>query len=347
MQSGTSPTALVALAALTVAAPAQAADFSIDDDTDLSVYGSIEPKIINETDEDGDDSLRFDDEDSTLGFRAEHGVQGDLVAFGQIELEFSSDDPGNGFDGEDSAFVGLEGGFGKVRAGNFDSVYEDLIIDATEVAEDAEISDEAFASEDNQIAYYSPSFGGFSFRSQVRIQGEDELNGTDVTDNGVGAISNADNEVGISVAGGFTGDNYGVYAGFDDRNAEAVKEFDNAGNVVGTQVADGETYGVAGIVDLAPIELAGKLAVQDNPDNDPAGDHTTFSALRATYDYGRGEIYPAIQQVSPDDGDDRTEFTIGADYRVFSHLTLWSELGRFDKADDEGDNAMVGVILSF
>ncbi len=335
MQCATSRLALAALAALTLSPPAHAAQFGIGDDTDLSIYGSLEPKLINETGADGDDSLELDDEDSALGVRVEHRFRSGYTAFGQIEAEFSSDAGDNGsggaFDEQDSAFAGLEGGFGKIRAGNFDSVYEDLIIDATEVAEDAEISDEAFASEDNQIAYYSPSFGGFSFRSQVRIQGEDEIQASGV------AADEADNEVGLAAAGGYTGRRFGVYAGFDDRGAEV-----NSGRAV-----DQTTYGVATTFEVARVELAGKLAIQENRDNDPAGDHTTFTAVRATYDYGRGEIYPAVQQVSPDDGEARSEFTIGADYMVFSHLKLWSELGRFDRDNDTGDNFMVGAILSF
>jgi predicted porin len=330
----------VMLTTLAVATPAHAADFSVDEDTQLSIYGSLEPKIITETDANGDDSTELADEDSTLGFRAEHGLRADLVAFGQVELEFSSDEPDSGFGGQDSAFAGLEGGFGKVKAGHFDNVYEDLIIDATEVAEDAEITDEAVASEDNMIAYYSPSFGGFHFRTQVRIQGQSELE-----DNT--ALNDANNEVGIAAAGGYTGERFGVYAGFDDRGAEVVDDFDANGNQVGEKISNSETYGVAATVDLAPVELAAKFARQDNPDNDPDGDSTSFSALRGTLSYSRGSVYGAVQEVSPDNGDDRTEVTLGADYDVLANVTLWSELGRFDQANDEGDNLMVGAILSF
>jgi len=232
----------VMLTTLAVATPAHAADFSVDEDTQLSIYGTLEPKIITETDANGDDSTELADEDSTLGFRAEHGLRADLVAFGQVELELSSDEPDSGFGGQDSAFAGLEGGFGKVKAGHFDNVYEDLIIDATEVAEDAEITDEAVASEDNMIAYYSPSFGGFHFRTQVRIQGQSELE-----DNT--ALNDANNEVGIAAAGGYTGERFGVYAGFDDRGAEVVADRDANGTQVGDKISDSETYGVAATVE--------------------------------------------------------------------------------------------------
>jgi len=318
---------------------AQAVDWQLDDNTSFSIYGSVEPKLISETNSNGDDSFELDDEDSTLGFYAEHQFAQELSAFGQVEAEFSSDQgSGNGpFDDTDSAFAGIKGNFGKLQAGNFDNVYEDLIIDATEVAEDAEISDEAVASEDNMIAYYSPSFGGFSFRTQVRIQGEDELAG----------VNNPDNEVGFAAAGGYTAERFGIYAGYDDRGTEVVQQFNNNGNPTVMETADGSTAGVAATTNFGPVELAAKYALQDNEDNDPVGDETEFLAGRTTINYGPGDIYGAVQEVSLDEAADRTELTIGADYNVFSNLKLWSEAGRFDRTDDEGDNVMIGAIYSF
>jgi predicted porin len=334
-------TSVLALSAALTAPSAQAVEWQLDDDTLFSVYGSLEPKLINETGDDGDDSFELDDEDSAVGIYAEHRFGPGLTAFGQLELEFSSDEGGSGngaFDEQDSAFAGIKGDFGKVQAGNFDNVYEDLIIDATEVAEDAEITDEAVASEDNMIAYYSPSFGGFSFRTQVRIQGEDELDG----------VNDPDNEVGFAIAGGYTGKNFGVYAGYDDNGAEVRDAFDSSGNDTGNEeVADGETYGAAGVASFDPIEVAVKYSVQDNEDNDPVGDETEFIAGRGTFNYGPGDIYAAVQEVSPDATDNRTEFTVGADYKIFSNLKVWSEAGFFDREEEAGDNVMVGAIYNF
>ena len=340
---------LTPIALLVVAGPVHAVDFEVGEGTLLSIYGTLEPKVINETDSDGDDSLELDDEDSTLGFRAEHRLNDELTAFGQIEVEFSTDDPagagGGAFDEQDSAFLGLKGGFGKVKVGNFDNVYEELIIDATEVAEDAEISDEGVASEDNMIAYYSPDFGGFSFRAQTRVIGENDDDAPD---------QNPDNEVGFAIAGGYTADAWGVYAGYDDRGAEAVDQFDNngdriensAGNAITTSADEG-TFGVAAIGRIANVELAGKFAQQDLEDNDPRGDDITFSAVRGTVGLGRTELYGAVQTVDEDNGADRDELTLGVKYPIWDNLLIWAEAGEFDRTNDAGDNAMVGAIFSF
>ncbi|XOZ32310.1 porin [Halomonadaceae bacterium KBTZ08] len=331
-----------AIATALVAPGAQALEFTAQDglslaeNTTFNLYGTVEPKVISEKNGAGDSSTELDDEDSTLGFGFETRLSNAVTAYGQIELEYESDgDDGSGaFDGQDSAFLGLKGNFGKLQAGNFDSVYEDLIIDATEVAEDAEISDEAFASEDNQVAYYSPDWNGFSFRTQARIQGRDE-----------GPASEESNEVGLSLAGGYTGDNWGLYAGYDDRGAETGT------NAAGNDVYVSEnTYGMSGLYGIGQLEFGAKYSIQENLEGDPAGDETTFTALRGTFSQGRTEFYGAVQRVSPDDEtvvSERDELTLGVSHQLYEPLSLWAEAGWYDKANDEGDNVMVGAIFSF
>ena len=333
---------LLTLAITLCAAPAaQAVDFSPEEGislkgTTFSIYGTVEPKLITETNGNGDDSTELDDEDSTLGFAVESRFSDSVTGFAQIELEYSSDDNSNGFDSQDSAFLGLKGDFGKVQAGNFDSVYEDLIIDATEVAEDAEITDEAVAGENNQIAYYSPNWNGFSFRTQARIQGRDE-----------GPDNENSNEVGLAIAGGYTGDNWGLYAGYDDRKANSTTEYSD-GSAIGNDVYVGEnTYGVSGIYGIGQLEFGAKYAIQDNLDGDPAGEDTTFTALRGTFTQGRSEFYGAVQRVEEDAGNERDEVTIGASHQLYSALSVWAEAGQYDRAQDEGDHYQVGAIYSF
>ncbi|MGM0435344.1 MAG: porin [Pseudomonadota bacterium] len=339
---------LSAAIAATLAAPsAQALEFTADEglslaeNTTFNLYGTVEPKVISEKNEDGDASTELDDEDSTLGFAFETRVSNAVTAFGQVELEYKSDDNSDGLDNQDSAFLGVKGDFGKVQAGNFDSVYEDLIIDATEVAEDAEISDEAFAGENNQIAYYSPDWNGFSFRTQARIQGRDE-----------GPASEDSNEVGLSIAGGYTADNWGLYAGYDDRKADSTGVYSDGSDLEGDDVYVGEnTYGVSGIYGIGQFEFGAKYSIQDNLDGDPAGDETTFTALRGTFSQGPTEYYGAVQRVSPDDETntvkERDEITLGVSHQLYEPLSIWAEAGQYDRVEDEGDHVMVGAIFSF
>lgn len=315
----------LAVSAVISAPAAQAMDFEINEETTFSLYGTIEPKFITETNANGDDEGEFADEDSTLGFAVEHAFDNGVTGFAQAEFAHAADS-GSGIDSTDSAFFGLKGDFGKFRIGNFDSVYEDSIIDATEVAEDAEITDEAFSGEDNQIAYYSPQFGGgFSIQTQLRYIGEAE-----------GAVADESGS-GFSIVGSYAADIWELHVGYDDTGAE----------VENNEFADEGTMGVAGIVGLGAFELGAKFAVQNNEDNSPEGDETTFSALRGTYGYGPGKLYAALQDVGPDEGDSRTEVTAGIKHKLYDNLTLWSEYGQFDRVNDEGDSFQVGAIYSF
>ncbi|TDT44300.1 putative porin [Halospina denitrificans] len=333
-----------AIAATLTAPSVQALEFTADEglslaeNTTFNLYGTVEPKVISEKNAAGDASTELGDEDSTLGFAFETRVSNAVTAFGQVELEYDSDDNSNGLDNQDSAFLGVKGDFGKVQAGNFDSVYEDLIIDATEVAEDAEITDEAFAGENNQIAYYSPDWNGFSFRTQARVIGRDE--GPEDS-----------NEVGLSIAGGYTGENWGLYAGYDDRKADSTDEYSDGTPIPGADIYVGEnTYGVSGIYGIGQLEFGAKYSIQDNLDGDPAGEDTTFTALRGTFFQGRTEYYGAVQRVSPDDEtviEERDEITLGVSHQLYQPLSIWAEAGQYDRPEDEGDQVMVGAIFSF
>ncbi|MFO7859415.1 MAG: porin, partial [Ectothiorhodospiraceae bacterium] len=202
--------ALALAATLTTTGTAQAVDFEIDDSTTVGVFGTFEPKLITETNDvsddgdpvNGEDQSDFTDEGSIVGFSVDHQVAPNLTVFGVAEFEYASIDGSDNSFEADATFAGFKGDFGKVQAGQFDGVYEDLIIDATEVLEDAEITDENAATEDNMIAYYSPDLNGFSFRGQVRFLGDGD------------SLSNQDSsELGFALAGGYTGENWGVYAG--------------------------------------------------------------------------------------------------------------------------------------
>lgn len=319
---------------------AQAADFEVNDRTTVGVFGAFEPYVATEKDANGDSESVFADNGSIVGFSVEQRVGNGVTLFGVTEFEFQSDKSANDFD-TDVAFIGAEGGFGRVQLGTFDNVYEDIIIDATEVAELAEITDEAVSGEDNQFAYYSPDFNGFSFRAQARFIGE-----------GDGLNTTGSSGTGLAVAGGYTAQNWGLYAGYDDRGAEVGDEFDANGNVIGQDYSDEGTFALVGTYAIGPVEFAAKHAVQDRADNDPRGDDTTYTALRGTFGYGDGEVHAAVQNVVDDndnafDDSDRTEFTAGVAHELYENFTLWAEAGYFDRQNDAGDIAGVGAIYEF
>lgn len=132
----------------------------------FDVYGNIQYAI---TDEDGTGD--FADNGSTLGVQGETKVNDDLTAFFKYELEFDADEDAEG-DNEaklDQAFVGLQGNFGKVKAGSFDSIYGDAIQDSVDQFEFIGFTGADTTAEGDTIAYFSPSFNGLELQVSSQV----------------------------------------------------------------------------------------------------------------------------------------------------------------------------------
>lgn len=337
----------IALSALS-ATSAHAVEFEPAEGASVSFYGAFEPSFKSVTNADGDGETDYGDEGSIIGFSGEYRINSSISVFGTAEFEFLSDD-------SDPSFVFDEGWFGfkgeqwgRIKAGGFDSVYEDLIVDTTEIAEIAEISDESLAPEDNLVAYYSPVWNGFSFRTQARVigDGDDE------------AVRDQDStEIGVAAAGGYSAEQWSLHVGFDDlatnvARTETVKTEATLANgntittgskQVNAEFVDGETYGVAGDVRFGAVGLGAKWA-ESQFDN---AEDVTRTALRGNVGYGKGKLYAAVQSVEPDTSEDRTEFTVGVDYKPLPNLKIFSEAGWFERSNDEGDVVGVGAIFEF
>lgn len=132
----------------------------------FDVYGNIQYAI---TDEDGTGD--FADNGSTLGVQGETKVNDDLTAFFKYELEFDADEDAED-DNEaklDQAFVGLQGNFGKVKAGSFDSIYGDAIQDSVDQFEFIGFTGADTTAEGDTIAYFSPSFNGLELQVSSQV----------------------------------------------------------------------------------------------------------------------------------------------------------------------------------
>lgn len=329
---------LAIVTAISVASTAQAEEFEVSDKTTLSLFGAIELKYniadeISDTDGSTESTSGYEDNGSSIGFGAMHAFNNGME--GYIEIEFAHDANESGGNVEtDKAFAGLVGTFGEVRAGRFDSIYTNAFYDLIDPFETASLGEEGVLEEDNLIAYYSPDFNGFTFELQARVRGDRE------TDSG-------SDETGVAGVAKYTADRWAVHAGIDDRGAEEVQD-----PVTGEWTTEDPVYGLGGVVNLTDrLDLGARVSVQENLEGSADGDDTTFYGTALTYDYGPGSTYGAVQRVEPDEGDSRTEFAAGINYGVVENLTVYSEYGSYDPADDAvGDidtQFEVGAIYEF
>ncbi len=326
--------ALAAAAAIGVASSAQAATFQLDDTTEFSVYGNIQLRYEIVTQADGEDASRFTDGGSTIGFDAAHTFNNGLTAFGKAEFEHDADDKasGGGLDTTDQAFLGLRGGFGEVQAGSFDSIYSDAIYDLTDPFEDVSFSTpgefDPDSPEGDTIAYTSPSWGGFSFQVAGRIGGELDT----------GADSE---EIGFAAVVSYTVGDLIVNAGYDERGSNSV-DLDGDGNA--DVFDDGSAYGIGAVYSLGDAYVAGRYEIYEDFEGE---DETTAIAAVVGYDYGMGDIYGGVHELDPDNGDSRTEFSIGVNYSIVDNMYVFTEYGMRDRDNDEGDLFQVGAVYSF
>ena len=345
------------LMAMSVASDAQAYDFEVRDDTKLSLYVEWAPSLKSVTNDSGESEFQYADEGSIVGISGEHQVSEEFTVYGKADFEFLSDDSDPSFS-FDEGWVGARGAsWGSVQAGGQESPYVGLIADNVNVAEIAEISAGNLPPEDNTVVYQSPTISGFSVASMVRVLGDgdpDAADNQDSTDFDVGGVVSYDHEY------------FGVAAGYQTVNTrtETVVEgtdifaVDSSGNPTGdpigttggsTGLTDGETYGVTGDVSYGP----GTLAVKASETGGDSFTDTTRVAATGIFRYGQyvsagaGKVYSSVQLVDPDAGNDRTEVTVGVDFKPMDNLKLYTEAGWFDQRNDAGNVVAAGLILDF
>lgn len=315
-------TAVSAAFGAVIAPTANAADFQINDATTLSVYGTVEPQVINETDAAGDSATEFADNDSTLGFEGEYLFNESTSGFFHAEFEWDVDEAGDGIDSTDEAYFGITSGFGTIRFGTDDTLFENEVGELLDEFENVSPSEPANNEEGNQITYFSPDIGGFSFAAEARFVGENE------EENLTGS-----SETGLEFTGRYDAENWGLVAGYSDGSTRP-----NAAGFV-----DEATLGGGGYVKFGSVEVRGIYATQDEAD----GSSTDRLGGIVGFDYGGGDVYVAVQDVSPDGADSRTEIAAGVYHKLFKNLEVFVEYGTFDNINDEGDIIAGGAIFKF
>ncbi len=319
----------LAIAAAMGATSAHAADFKVNDATTFSVYGNLQYIYIDQNNAAGDSESELTDNGSTFGVEGEHKWDNGLTGYFRAEWEYRADEKegDGGISDTDEVFAGIKGNFGTVQIGTWDGIFQDSISDPlnpfeatgmTEANGDSEVGD--------QIAYFSPNFGGFTFELQAAYEGDAADSGSSP----YGDDSLGDGDSTFQAVAKYTTDMFAVHLGYDDRGYEE----DADGNI-----------GLTGVVNLAPVTLAAKL---EQVGEDSAGNgEAQLYALTGSYDYGVGAVTAAVQEIDPDEGDSRTEFLINANYNVASNFYVYVEGGWLDKNEDADDYVSTGAVYSF
>ncbi|WP_067223813.1 porin [Marinomonas gallaica] len=306
---------LVAIAVSSAALTSVSA-FAAEDTVNFDVYGNIQ---LVYADSDANDS-EITDNGSTFGFQGSTAINDDLTGFFKYELEADADEKTSDIAVNlDQAYVGLQGGFGKVQVGSFDSIYNNAIQDTYDQFEYFGIKNAELTKEGDTIAYFSPSMGGFEVQLSAQFKGKAESEVGNGTEDGTA----------LTAVAKYSVDALTIAAGYDSLENNTARSN-----------ADSATYGVSATFQATPALSVGAKWEEEEDQNSIIG-------LATRFNYGSGDVYATYQNVDPDaaGSDDYNEYGVGATYNLASNMYVYAELGQ--NGANEDDVTAVGATYLF
>ncbi|WP_417504632.1 porin [Marinomonas gallaica] len=306
---------LVAIAVSSAALTSVSA-FAAEDTVNFDVYGNIQ---LVYADSDANDS-EITDNGSTFGFQGSTAINDDLTGFFKYELEADADEKTSDIAVNlDQAYVGLQGGFGKVQVGSFDSIYNNAIQDTYDQFEYFGVKNAELTDEGDTIAYFSPSMGGFEVQLSAQFKGKAESEVGNGTEDGTA----------LTAVAKYSVDALTIAAGYDSLENNTARSN-----------ADSATYGVSATFQATPALSVGAKWEEEEDQNSIIG-------LATRFNYGSGDVYATYQNVDPDaaGSDDYNEYGVGATYNLASNMYVYAELGQ--NGANEDDVTAVGATYLF
>jgi predicted porin len=234
----------------------------------------------------------------------------------EASFEFANqtvDGTGTDFDG---AVAGIEGEFGQFEVGHTDNVYEDLITDSVDVTSESGLTQaDDSDDEDNMITYYSPETAGFSFNLQLGINDEVEGGGS------------AEQSFIASAAYDFGAGS--IHLGHDDFGITAD--------------GDDSLTGIAAVFSVGAAELSVAHEMETNADDQD----TDYTGMAIVYPYGMGDVYGQYQTVSPDVGNDLSQYAFGVNAEIEDGIEVFAEYADFDGQDAADADTQITFGLSY
>lgn len=316
---------------LIATAIAGAMGFSVAAQAAPTVYGNIQIVVDVENDNTAKDN------GSTIGFKGEEQLDNGLIGIYKAEWDFNAggakaSDDGADFNG-DQAYLGVKGGFGKVRVGSMDTVADDLVGDAIYGEEfkggEFSVFEENTLREVQQVQY-SGEFGTFEVRASMNLNGKDnETSAIEAADGAVLEAADVDTDLDGAMQ-------FGVKAAVAEGVAVSAA-FDTYQSAMGVAVT----------ADMDALSVGASFQTQDDVDSVISGS--------AAFNYGMGSVYGIVSMF--DTGDiDGNRVTAGANYNLGESMYVYAEVvsGDNDQLAEKGSDKLadakstaIGAVLSF
>lgn len=281
---------------------------------DVQIYGQAHLAFSHLDDGDDYSAFNLSSNASRIGFRAGHDVGPNLRALVQLEGQVDFDTTNNeSFTSRDS-FVGLEGRWGLLRAGRFDTpnktlrsrtdLFGNQVGDARNIVRGRYDGnrgvDERFR---NGIAYRTPSFGGVFVDLHYSVDTENDDNAADGNDNDAWSASLTYREGPVYAA---------VSHERQNDSGERVREMTR----------------VAASYDLADLRFTGLAQSGGRPSDDAFGVGLRYALVGDIF--LKGQYYVLNGADSDFDAD---MIAVGADYHYSDELRFYLNYAQIDNED--------------
>ncbi|RXZ43565.1 porin [Crenobacter cavernae] len=303
---------------------------------DVTIFGTLKAGFENVKDKGTSSVNNVADFGSRIGFKGNEDLGNGLKAIWQIQSRASltGDSTARNTFGSRNTFIGLQGGFGKVRLGNVsDYADSDMAIvnpwESEAAALQLEIGNNRSPLDTrlkNSVRYDSPDFGGFDFSLQHGVNEGKNLGVFDEENN------RRVNLVGLGyTAGGLTA-KY-VFARWDYKNGVG-SELDNT-RYQRAEVGYNFDFG---------LNLVGAYSQNNDREVDGSKIKDRQAAVTATYtvgaftpkfSYGKGWDTKSAGVSAPDTGYD--QYIVGVDYALSKRTTAGVSFGKLDNDKNYGE----------
>ena len=301
---------------------------------------------------------------SKIGFRGHEHLGNNLNAIWQVEQSASIDGTKAGW-GTRESFIGLEGGFGKIRAGKLNTALKDSG-DNVNVWESSDANADVLQvskigrveSREISVRYDSPVFAGFS--GSVQYVPRDNANTKDKHTHAV--KSRESYHAGLNYENaGFFGQYAGSFAKYADLNDDAERVA--VGTANSNPVKDYQVHRVVAGYDANNlyVSVAGQYeAAKNNDGSANNGKKHEQTQVAATAAYRLGNVTPRVSYAHgfkakvndvKQEGSQYDQVIVGADYDFSKRTSAlvsagWLKVGKGD-AKVEKTASMVGLRHKF
>lgn len=297
---------------------------------------------------------------SRVGVKGDAAINNDLKAVYQIEFGLSADGDGSTWSNRDR-YVGLAGGFGTFKVGQFDSplkTSQGKVDQFNDLSGDIQSIFLGENRPENILQYSSPSFSGvqvnFAFIPGEELEiGQDN---SDVKDGPADAFS-------TSVT--FSQDMIYAALAYDSEVASTYRDglfLDLDEGIIGFSSGAGyfNTLRLVGVVTLNDLQLGAMYQAAETADADMDGDiEQDGFLLSASYKINQLVLKGQYGATTLSDNDinvdsDAEQFSVGADYLLSKQTTVFAYYNTLSYEDDvtnsekqSKDNLGVGIVHNF